>query len=86
MIPAASVVSIPSSNLATLRAMPQYRCYFINGRRYVSDLHIVTCDSDEAARARAEELLAENAYPAIEVWEGQRQVHEARKNLSNLRS
>jgi hypothetical protein len=60
--------------------MTQYRCYFLNEKRYVVDNRLITCDTDDVARARAEELLSENVYPAIEVWEGQRQVHEAKKS------
>jgi hypothetical protein len=41
----------------------------------------LSCEPD-AARAFADGLLAEHVYPAIEVWEGQRQVHEARKTPS----
>jgi len=48
----------------------------------VVDHRMITCESDEAACAFADDLLRENEYPAIEVWERQRQVHEARKKPS----
>jgi predicted short-subunit dehydrogenase-like oxidoreductase (DUF2520 family) len=64
----------------TLSIVPQYRCYFLDHRLYVVDHRVVTCETDDAARAIADELLAQNVYPAIEVWEGQRQIYEAKKN------
>jgi hypothetical protein len=63
--------------------MPQYRCYFLNRRYYIVDHRAITCDTDDAARALADDLLRENVYPAIEVWEGQRQVHAAKKSLAD---
>ena len=59
--------------------MTTYRCYFLDTRHYVVDCRSMVCETDDAARAFADGLLAENAYPAIEVWEGQREVYEARK-------
>ena len=59
--------------------MPQYRCYFLDHRYYVVANRMITCESDEAARALADDLLRENVYPAIEVWEGQRQVYVSKK-------
>jgi hypothetical protein len=62
--------------------MPQYRCcYFLDHRLYVVDHRVIICETDEAARALADDLLHDSVYPAIEVWEGQRQVHAARKAL-----
>ena len=60
--------------------MAGYRCYFLDHRLYVVDCRMINCETDEAARAVANDLLAENLYPAIEVWEGQRQVHGAKKS------
>ena len=50
--------------------MPQHRCYFLDHRYYVVASRMITCESDEAART---------VYPAVEVWEGQRQVYEVKK-------
>jgi len=60
-------------------SVPLYRYYFLDHRRYVVDHRIVTCETDEDARTLAGALLRENVYPAIEVWEGERQVWEAKK-------
>ena len=59
--------------------MSTYRYYFLDTRHYVVDCRLIACETDDAARAFADGLLAESAYPAIEVWEGQREVYEARK-------
>ena len=59
--------------------MPEYRCYFLDYRYYVVDHRMIVCETDEAARTFADGLLAAHIYPAIEVWEGQRQIHGARK-------
>jgi hypothetical protein len=60
--------------------MPQYRCYFLDHRYYVVDNRLITCKSDDDARGYADGLLAEHVYPAIEILEGSRQVHDARKS------
>ena len=62
--------------------MAGYRCYFLDHRLYVVDCRMINCETDDAARVLANDLLAENVYPAIEVWEGPRQVREARKTPS----
>ena len=59
--------------------MSVYRCYFLDARRYVVDNCLITCETDDVARAYADDLLYGSVYPMIEVWDGQRQVHEARK-------
>jgi len=59
--------------------MHEYRCYFLDYRYYVVDQRTIVCESDDAACTFANRLLAAHVYPAIEVWEGQRQIHGARK-------
>jgi hypothetical protein len=59
--------------------MPQYRCYFLDHRHYVVASRMITCESDEAASAIANDLLQENDYPAVEVWADHRQVYEKKK-------
>jgi hypothetical protein len=59
--------------------MPEYRCYFLDYRYYVVANRTFTCETDEAACALAEDLLQNEGYPAIEVWEGQRPVYDRKK-------
>ncbi len=60
-------------------AMSTYRYYLLDTRRYVVDCRLISCETDDAACAFADGLLAETEYPAIEVWDGQREVYEAKK-------
>ena len=59
--------------------MSEYRCYFLDYRHYVVATRIITCESDDAARAIADDLLEENVYLAVEVWADYRQVHEKKR-------
>jgi len=59
--------------------MTRYRCYFLNHRLCVVGCRVIPCETDDDARAFADGLLAGTTYPAIEVWQGQREVYEARK-------
>ncbi|HTO85074.1 MAG TPA: hypothetical protein VMQ73_22825, partial [Methylomirabilota bacterium] len=72
-------VRLASAIPVTPFAMSTYRYYFLDTRRYVVDCRLITCETDDAARDFADGLLAQTAHPAIEVWEGLREVYEARK-------
>jgi hypothetical protein len=58
-------------------AMSSYRCYFLDAANHVAADRFVECGTDRVAQTRADELLADTAYPAIEVWDGARFVYEA---------
>jgi len=66
--------------------MRTYRCYFLHPRHYVVDCRSITCETDDAARAAADRLLAEAGHHAIKVWEGQREVYEAKSRSSKAPS
>src|SRR5262249_50186989 len=72
-------VRFPSLYGEYLFAMTQYCCYSLDDWLCVVDCRGITCETDATARILANDLLAENVYSAIEVWDGQRQVHEAKK-------
>lgn len=57
--------------------MSSYRCYFLDVTNHVAADHFVECETDDRAQARADELLADSEYPAMEVWEGARFVYQA---------
>lgn len=58
-------------------AMSSYRCYFLDAANHVAADRFVECGTDGLARARADELLADSAYPAMEIWDGARFVYQA---------
>ena len=60
-------------------SMTSYRYYFLNGRDHVIGTGLLECDGDSEVRSRAERLLAGGDEAAIEVWEGTRQVHYAKR-------
>ena len=57
--------------------MSSYRCYFLDATNHVAADRFVECGTDRVAQARADELLADTAYPAIEIWDGARFVYQA---------
>jgi hypothetical protein len=59
--------------------MTQYCCYFVDDGLCVVDYRGITCEADATVGILANHLRAENVYSAIEVWDSQRQVHEAKK-------
>jgi hypothetical protein len=59
-------------------AMSSYRCYFLDAAKHVAADRFVECETDGLAQARADELLADTAYPpAMEIWNGARFVYQA---------
>lgn len=48
--------------------MSSYRCYFLDVSDHIAADHFVECATDELAQTRADELLADIEYPAMEVW------------------
>jgi|RhiMethySRZTD1v2_1073278.scaffolds.fasta_scaffold71196_7 hypothetical protein len=48
--------------------MSSYRCYFLDVSDHIATDHFVECATDELAQTRADELLADTEYPAMEVW------------------
>ena len=54
--------------------MSSYRCYFLDAANHVAEDRFVECTTDDLAQARADALLADTAYPAMEVWDGGRFV------------
>ena len=46
--------------------------HFLDHRLCVVGCRVIPCETDAAARAFADGLLAGTAHPAIEVWQGQR--------------
>jgi hypothetical protein len=57
--------------------MSSYRCYFLDAANHVAADRFIECGTDNLAQARADELLADTAYPAMEVWDGARFVYQA---------
>ena len=57
--------------------MSSYRCYFLDTANHVAADRFVECGTDDLAQACADELLADTAYPAMEVWDGARFVYQA---------
>ncbi len=57
--------------------MSTYRCYFLDAANHVAADRFVECGTDGLAQERANELLAETEYPAMEIWDGARFVHYA---------
>jgi hypothetical protein len=60
-------------------AVRSYRYYDLDSADRVASTGLIDCDSDEAAQARAERLLAGGDEAAIEVWDGSRQVYYAKR-------
>ena len=60
--------------------MSSYRCYFLDEAYHIAGGHFVECGTDDLARARADELLADTGYPAMEVWDGGRFVYVAKQH------
>ncbi|HUL10502.1 MAG TPA: hypothetical protein VLV76_29515 [Candidatus Acidoferrum sp.] len=56
-----------------------YRYYYLDSTDRVASTGLIDCDSDEEAQARAERLLAGADDAAIEVWDGSRKVHYAKR-------
>ena len=59
--------------------MPSYRYYLLDASDRVTDTGLIECDADDQAQARAAGVLTATAHVAIEVWDGGRQVHYAKK-------
>ena len=59
--------------------MSSYRCYFLDANSHVAADRFVECETDGRAQARAEELLVDTEYPAMEIWDGARFVYQARQ-------
>ena len=57
--------------------MPSYRCYFLDAANHVAADRFVECGTDRLAQARADELLADTGYRAMEIWDGARFVYQA---------
>ena len=47
--------------------MPSYRCYLLDVTDHITADLFVECATDELAQTRADELLADIEYPAMEV-------------------
>jgi hypothetical protein len=62
--------------------MPEYRCYFLDHRHYVVASASINHETDDEARTVAQDLLRTSPHRAIEVWQGKRLVHEARKTTT----
>jgi hypothetical protein len=52
--------------------MSRYRCCFLDASNHVAGDRAVECGTGDLALARADELLADTAYPAMEVSDGGR--------------
>lgn len=48
--------------------MSSYRRYFLDVTDHIAADHFVEGATDELAQTRADELLADIEYPAMEVW------------------
>ena len=46
--------------------MSSCRCYFLDVTDHIAADHFVECATDDLAQARADELLADTEYPAME--------------------
>ena len=60
--------------------MSSYRCYFLDAANHVAADRFVECGTDGLAKARADELLADSSYPAMELWDGTRFVYQATRH------
>jgi len=56
-----------------------YRYYYLDSADRIAPTGLIDCDSEEEAQARAERLLAGADEAAIEVWDGSRKVHDAKR-------
>jgi len=56
-----------------------YRCYLLDGRDHIGDVHEVNAMSDTVAIQRARAVLAcePRHFTAVEVWSGPRKVDYA---------
>jgi len=61
-------------------AMSSYRCYFLDETNHIAGVHFVECGTDDVVQARADALLADTGYPAMEVWDGGRFVYVAKQH------
>jgi len=59
--------------------MSRYRYHFLDSADHVADFHLIECETDSQAQARADRLLAACGYPGIEFWDRDRKVYRARK-------
>ena len=59
--------------------MSSYRYIFLDSSDHVADFHVIACETDTQAQARADRLLAAYDYRGIEVWDRDRKVYRARK-------
>jgi hypothetical protein len=57
--------------------MSSSRCYFLGAGNHVAADDLVDCATGDLAQAPADELVADTAYPAMEVWDGTRFVYQA---------
>ena len=65
--------------------MSSYRCYFLDANNHVAADHFfVECETDDRAQARADELLADTEYPAVEIWDGARFIYHAVQRSARL--
>ena len=55
--------------------MKNYRAYRINADGSVFYLVTFRADSDSLACERAREITADDKWPGLELWEGERHVH-----------
>lgn len=59
--------------------MSSYRYCLLDSADHVAEFHLIECETDSQAQARADRLLAACGYPSIEVWDRGRRVYCARK-------
>jgi len=50
------------------RPLSSYRCYLLDVTDPIAADHFVECATDDPAQTRADELLADTEYSAMEVW------------------
>ena len=62
--------------------MSSYRCYFLDVNNHVAADRFVECETDGMARARADELLADSEYPAMEIWDAGRFIYRATQHCA----
>jgi hypothetical protein len=55
------------------KRLAHYRCYFIAGN-CIRAAHDIAADDDAEALAKANELILESDFPAVEVWQRTRFV------------
>jgi hypothetical protein len=65
--------------------MSSYRCYFLDVNNHVAADRFVECETDSMARTRADELLADTEYPAMEIWDGARFIYQAMQHSARPR-